>query len=231
MSRALLLTGGLDHAHDFGASSVALVDVLAQVGVDTDVVDHPDDVPARLADVDLFVVNALRWRMEHERYAQWRERFAYTTSPALRDAITSFVATGGGLLGSHTAPICFDDWTEWGDVLGGSWVWETSSHPPFGPVEAHVVPDAAGHPVVAGVAPTLMLDDEVYGDMELRPDIEVLMVAKRTVHDVDQPVLWAHRYGRGRVVYDGFGHDAASIRNVHHATLLQRAARWLTEDR
>ncbi len=42
----------------------------------------------------------------------------------------------------------------------------------------------------------------------LRDDVEVLAVAKRTPDDDDQPVVWAHRYGAGRVVFDGFGHDA-----------------------
>jgi type 1 glutamine amidotransferase len=55
------------------------------------------------------------------------------------------------------------------------------------------------------------------------------MVARRSDDDRDQPVVWAHRYGAGRVVYDGFGHDATSINDADHAALLRRAVDWVTE--
>ncbi len=232
MTAALLLTGGPDHAHDFPASAEALTDVLGDAGVDVTVVDHPDRAAELLpGSFRLLVVNALRWRMLPERYAPWRDEWAYATAPATREALSGFVAKGGSLLASHTASICFDDWPEWGDVLGGSWQWDVSSHPAVGPVEAHTVSgDAARHPVLHGLPTTLALDDEVYGDLSMRPDVQVLMTARRTPDDAEQPVLWTHRYGRGRVVYDGFGHDAASIRHPHHAALLRQAATWLVEE-
>lgn len=231
MTRALLLTGGPDYAHDFHASSAALAEVLAGAGVECTVVHHPDEVATLLpGDFRLLVVNALRWRMLGERYDSMRAEWGYHTPAATREAITSFVAAGGGLLGNHTAPICFDDWPEWGDVLGGSWQWGRSSHPPFGDITARVgSPAAAMHPILQGMPSELRLCDEVYGDMAIRPDAEVLMVARRTPDDADQPVVWTHRYGRGRVAYDGFGHDAASLRDEAHATLLRQAANWVTE--
>lgn len=231
MTAALLLTGGPDYAHDFHASSRALAEVIGRVGLEVTVTHDPDEAASLLpGGFDLLVVNALRWQMLHERYAPMRAEWAYSTPDSTRDAITSFVAAGGALLGSHTASICFDDWAEWGDVLGGSWRWEHSSHPPFGDVEARVVPDATDHPVVAGLAPTLSLRDEVYGDLDIRPTADVLMEARRTPEDEPQPVVWTHHYGRGRVVYDGFGHDDVSILDPAHAALLERAVRWLTSE-
>jgi type 1 glutamine amidotransferase len=98
-------------------------------------------------------------------------------------------------------------------------------------VHARVVStDAAAHPVLAGLAPTLDLVDEVYGEVDLADGCEVLMVARRTADDREQPVVWAHRFGDGRVVYDGFGHDAASINDPHHAALLRAAARWCVKE-
>jgi len=231
VTRALLLTGGPDYAHDFHASSAALAEVLGGAGVECTVVHHPDEAASMLpGDFSLLVVNALRWRMLGERYDSMRDEWGYRTPEATREAITSFVASGGGLLGNHTAPICFDDWPEWGDVLGGAWQWGHSSHPPYGDVTARVgSPAAATHPIVQGLPAQLELRDEVYGDMAIRPEAEVLMVARRTPDDADQPVVWTHRYGRGRVAFDGFGHDAASLRNDAHATLLRQAARWVME--
>jgi type 1 glutamine amidotransferase len=40
--------------------------------------------------------------------------------------------------------------------------------------------------------------------------------------------VWTHRFGSGRVVYDGLGHDAASIRQPDHARLLTQALAWIT---
>ncbi len=232
MTAVLVVTGGPDHAHDFASSSDALAQVIAATGADVTIVDHPDAVVDLLpGHFDALVINALRWQMEHDRYDHLRADWGYRTAPATRDAIRSFIAAGGGLLGNHTASICFDDWPEWREVLGGAWNWHRSSHPPCGPVSAHLASDTAGHhPVLNGLT-SLSLVDEVYGDIDLDLDTEVLMVAKRTPDDDDQPVVWVHRYGAGRVVYDGFGHDAASILDPDHQALLQRALRWITEPR
>jgi hypothetical protein len=42
-------------------------------------------------------------------------------------------------------------------------------------------------------------------------------------------VVWAHRYGSGRVVYDGFGHDVGSLVDPDHARLLRQSLAWITE--
>mgnify|MGYP003334118967 FL=1 len=231
MTAALLLTGGPDHAHDFNASGSALADVIAAAGFDVVIEHDPDRAAAKLTQgFRVLVVNALRWRMFGDRYDPWRPEWGYTTPESTRRSLAAFVAEGGGLVGVHTASICFDDWPEWGDILGGAWEWGVSSHPPVGAVSARVAEGSTGHDVL-GVAPVaLSLNDEVYGDMSMRPGVQVLMVAKRTPTDDDQPVVWAHRYGSGRVVYDGFGHDAESIRNDAHAALLQRAVQWVSEE-
>jgi type 1 glutamine amidotransferase len=80
---------------------------------------------------------------------------------------------------------------------------------------------------MAGVPAQLHLVDEVYGDMDLRPGTEVLMTARRTPDDRDQPVVWVATYGSGRVVYDGFGHDTASVTQTDHARLLRNAVTWV----
>lgn len=227
MSRVVVLAGGSPHAHDFAATGAELVELAADLGHDVTFTDDPDAAAAMLDEADALVVDGLWWRMDGEAYDRWRETYAYSPPPATRDAITMHVRNGGGLLAVHTASICFDDWPEWGDVVGGAWRWGVSSHPPFGPVTARVVDD---HPIVAGLPDTIELDDEVYGDLALRDDIEVLVSARRTPDDDLQPVVWSHRYGDGRVVYDGFGHDVDSIRHPVHRTLLERSLTWITEE-
>lgn len=231
MSAVVVLAGGSPHAHDFAASGAALADLAASLGHRVEVAEHPDQAAAMLTregtGVDALAVLGLWWRMEGPAYDRWRDAYAYHTPSSTRQAVGDFVYHGGGLLALHSAPICFDDWPGWGDIVGGSWRWGVSSHPPAGPVSAHVVGD---HPVVAGLPERIDLDDEVYGDLAVDDAVEVLAVARRHSGDDPQPVVWTHSFGSGRVVFDGFGHDARSICDPHHARLVGQALSWITEE-
>lgn len=231
MTRVLVLAGGSPHAHDFDAIGDALVELASRHGHTVERTDHPDAAARRVDDdgdpIDVLVVDGLWWRMHGDAYETWRD-YGYSPGAATRRSLTDFVASGGGLVAIHTTPICFDDWAEWGDVVGGAWRWGVSSHPPFGPVRAEVLVD---HPVVAGVGPELRLDDEVYGDLAVRDDVEVLATARRTPDDDAQPVIWTHRFGRGRVVFDCFGHDPASIRHPGNARVISQAIEWVDPGR
>lgn len=235
MARVLVLTGGPDHAHDYDALGASLTWVIEGGGHEIiGVFDDPDAAADRLrqGDVDVLAINALRWRMHGERYDAWRDEWAYSTPASTRAAIAGFVAAGGGLFGNHTASICFDDWPEWGDVLGGSWVWDHSSHPPAGLIAIDVEPRADDpHPVTAGLPRLFHLDDEVYGDLDLRVGIEPLAWGHRSSDDRAQPLVWAHRYGEGRVVYDGLGHDARSLNDAVHVRLIRNAVDWVARSR
>lgn len=226
-----MLVGGSPHAHDFPSIGAALVQLAGDLGHVVQMVDDPDQAAALLthtqravSPVGALVIDGLWWRMLGDAYQPWREAYGFSPTAATRDALTAFVSGGGGLLALHTTSICFDDWPEWGDVVGGSWQWGVSSHPTVGAVTARIV---GQHPVVAGLPPEIELRDEVYGDLLLRDAVEVLAVAQRHADDPDQPVVWAHSYGAGRVVFDGFGHDVESIRRPHHAQLIEQALTWV----
>lgn len=187
-----------------------------------------DDIEGGLAGLDggghrLLTVNALRWRMLDERYAADRPRWGFRLSDAGRAALLGYLGGGGSLLAVHTAAICFDDWPEWGDIVGAAWVWGASAHPPPGPVAVRL---GGSHPIVAGLDDFTVVD-EVYGFMAVRPDVVPLAGAAHG--GAEHPLLWARRFGPARVVYDALGHDAASLSHPVHRTILQRAARWLVE--
>ena len=222
--RVVHLIGGLHHPAE--ATQSFWSELWARLGVEACTSEDIEQGCAVLASQphDLLVVSALRWPMDHhERYAPHRERWAYRISAAARQAIEAHVASGGALLGVHAASICFSDWPRWGELLGGRWVWEQSSHPPLGPVRARV--DRADHPVTAGVD-DFDLVDEVYGNLEIRPDVEVLAHAC-ALDGRWMPAWWARREGAATVCYDALGHDERSLRAPGHAQSLEQAARWL----
>ena len=229
MSTVVVLAGGLPHAHDFDAIARTLAGLFdAEHEVRT--VAHPDQLTTALDGADALVVDALWWTMQGDRYEQWRAEWAYATTPALRAAVERFVDGGGGLLAVHTASICFDDWPEWGRIVGGAWDWSRSSHPPCDVVSPRVIAD---HPVVAGVVDVIESRpgprDEVYGDLTWQPGIDVLAVAKRQPADDDQPVVWTHRYGAGRVVGLVFGHDAESLAHPLNSRVVTQGLSWVLE--
>ncbi len=232
--RLLILCGGSPHAHDFVAVGQALVEFGRSAGHDAVLVDHPDKAADLLGcgaaaphRPDLLIVHGLWWRMNGSAYDRWRPDHGYETSDGWRHAVTTYVSDGGPLLAFHTAPICFDDWPGWGDIVGGSWQWGTSSHPPLGPVAAEVV---RGHAVVDGLPNELSLIDEVYGDLAVDRDVDVLLRARRYPDDDLQPIGWIHWFGQGRVVYDGLGHDARSLTDPDHRRLIGQAIDWLLTD-
>lgn len=222
---ALVLSGG--PGHDFATTTGVLVEVLAEAGLEASVVTEPAQAVAALRagspPVDLLVVNALRWRMDVERYAHLRDELAVVLTDDDAAVIDAHVRGGGGLLALHTAVICFDAHPIWRELLGASWDWERSGHGPVGPVSVRPTEAGSTHPVTAGAAP-FRVDDELYRDLDLVPGVTPLLTGADD--GPAAPVLWARQLGRGRVVTDVLGHGAASLAHPDHRALLARAATW-----
>jgi type 1 glutamine amidotransferase len=223
MPSNVVLSGG--HTHPFATAAPALAALLAEHGIDSIVEMDPEAAIAKVAETRpaLLTVYALRWTMQQgAKYAPYREQWGFSLSEGARAEVEAHLARGGGLLALHTAIICFDDWPGWADILGGRWVWGQSSHPPYGRVE--VRPDEPDHPLVAGL-PAFSLDDEAYGDLDLRPGLQPLMHVRPAGGDC-QPALWTRMFGNGRVVVDTLGHDAGAFAHPVHRRIVARAALW-----
>lgn len=221
MTTALVLSGGV--THDFPALADELTTLLAEVSVVADIREDIEDALADCADYDLLVVNMLRWRMDSGAYLPQRERWGLSLSTRSRAALTDFVSGGKGLLALHAAVICFDDWPEWRDLVGGRWIWGTSSHPPFGPFEVTVYPDR--HGIVATAPSTFETVDEAYGFLDLTDDVVPLATA--THGGATHPLIWARTFGRGRVAHDALGHAVEGYRVPAQREIVTRAVRWL----
>lgn len=223
--RNLILVGGI--FHDFQASAEALSDVLAPLGIESRIEPDLDAGLASLATnpVDLITVNALRWEMIGEKYDPYRDNEAYSPPAATRAAMANHLETGGALLGLHTASICFSDWPEWSQILGGRWVWGTSFHPP--PERITVTPAERDG---SDALPAFEVHDELYTDLTLEPGTEVLAYGRSEAMHKAQPVLWRHTVGPGRVIYDALGHDSASLLHPPHAKWLTESVAWALEE-
>ena len=224
--RAVVLSGGL--THDFPATTSCLAGLLGEQGLEADVHTDVEAAFRALPGAGLLVVNALRWTMTGpgtpDRYRRQAAAEGVSPSAAARAALAGHLGRGGGLLALHTAVICFDDWPEWGDALGGAWVWGRSNHPPLGPPVPVTV--TARHPLVDGVDGFTIVD-EVYGDLDRRAAVTGLLSATQPGRPGPaQPLLWAREHGGGRVVYDALGHHPESYQVPGHAEIVRRAIRW-----
>lgn len=221
MASNLILCGGL--LHDFQASSDALVKVLEPLGVHSTIERDIERGLAQLRDApcEMLTINALRLNMPDEKYAADRAECAISLTAAARRTILEHVESGGALLGIHAASICFADWPEWGNVLGGAWRCGQSTHAALAPVSVR----PTRHTLMAGVS-AFEVQDELYSQLEQKPGITVLLEGSSSHGEGAQPVMWLHRFGVGRVVYDALGHNVKSISAPAHALALQRAVTW-----
>jgi len=227
MPRNLILAGGVYHPpEECGAPLVA---ILAGAGLDSEVVCDVEDGLARLAagEFDRLTIACLRWSMtQNEKYAPHRAEWALSLSDAGRAAIRDYVASGRGLLAIHTAPISFDDWAEWPALLGVSWRWGVSHHPPLAPATARPLAD---HPVTRGMAP-FTVADEIYSALDVQPWMTPLVEARHADMAEWRPVVFAGETGGCRRAWCGLGHDSTSLANPEHQALIRRAARWVARD-
>lgn len=217
----VLLTGG---PHPFEVTTPLLTTLLQDAGCAVSIVADPDQAAAtlRAGTPELLVLNTLRWRMLDPRYDAARAEHAYVTPPETALTIESWVLSGGRVLACHGAPICFDDWPGWGDLLGARWVWGESSHPPLGPIDVRVA--SPRHPLVVGLSDTVVTD-ECYGFLQPTAPIDPLLTGHHG--GVDHPLLWEHRPGRGHVVVSLLGHGPESFQHPTHAEILRRSVRHL----
>jgi type 1 glutamine amidotransferase len=146
--------------------------------------------------------------------------------PELRASLLAFVESGGGFVGVHDAIATFvqypkyDQWPEFGRMIGGT---ENGGHPWNGELMTMRVEDP-GNPINAAFGgKDFQIADQAFQLQEpvLRDRMHVLLSidAERTglapgrrilpvrKQDMDFPMSWIRRHGKGRVFYTGLGHN------------------------
>ena len=131
------------------------------------------------------------------------------------ETLDGFVASGGGILGVHTATASFKQQMHYFEILGGRF----TGHGPIERFEVSRVNDE-----IFGGIEDFVVKDELYIH-ELQSGIETHFTAKYEGEDV--PVVWTYQYGQGRVCYAVPGHTTSTMRNESYQKVLQRALKWV----
>jgi type 1 glutamine amidotransferase len=130
--------------------------------------------------------------------------------------LDDFVINGGGILAIHAATASFKETLPYFKILGGRFI----GHGAVEDFEVRRMRDD----VFGGIG-NFIVRDELYIH-ELQLGIEVHFTAKHEGRDI--PVVWTHRYGKGKVCYAVPGHTTGSMRNKNYQQILQRGLKWVT---
>lgn len=169
-----------------------------------------------------------------------------TWPPGRWMALESYLKRGGGLVVLHTAAVSLQE-DHWKSIVGGCWragktKWKE------GPMDFYYVENqklGGGHPITKD-ASNFHLDDEIYYDMDLSPDIRVLATSytpnvregrrpaegnKAHIYDI-QPQMWTYeRTIEGgaqsyRAVVNLLGHQYKTFSLPHFRASVMRSLSW-----
>ncbi len=114
-----------------------------------------------------------------------------------------FAASGKPIIGLRTASHAFENWKEWDhDVLGGNY------HMHFDnklSTNVRAVPEAAGHPILAGVPAEFVSPGSLYRNNPL-PDGSKVLLTGSVEGQPAEPIAWTHSYHGTPVFYTSLGH-------------------------
>jgi type 1 glutamine amidotransferase len=147
------------------------------------------------------------------------EEHSRALSAAVR-AGTGFAGWHGGIVDSFRGDLGYHMLT------GGQFL----IHPPgFVDHTVQVVPERAGHPVVAGLAGFRVRTEQYW--VSTHPDIDVLATTTFPAdgerdHPVVMPAVWTRRHGAGKVFVSTVGHKADDFDVPGVRTLTERGLLW-----
>lgn len=230
--RIHVLTGGPYHpvAQQFGVVQELLGDRASVVECDG------ASAFDRLEECDLFVAGGLHWTGLADRGIQEAERpwldgvrrHYLPPSEEQKRAFVDYVSSGRPVLAWHGGTGSFDDWPEFGRLLGFRWIWGTTAHSKYG--HWHVDVEPTGHPVVAGVEGYDIVD-ELYYDVEVTPGLETAVHATAKYEGRTLPMVVTAEGGRapgaGRTAFLANGHDMRAFDAQAFLLVVVNTIDWL----
>jgi uncharacterized protein len=164
-----------------------------------------------------------------------------TWSESTRQALLNFVRSGKGLVVYHHSAASFQDWPEYQKLVGCVWRTGMSRHSPVHDYKVDV--RDSEHPILRGMAASFMAKtDELYANLQCQPASELhilatgwddhsLYTAKQkeavpTTPSQDEPLLWTHTYGAGRVFATMLGNDMRAVHTPGFVSTFVRGTEW-----
>ncbi len=220
--KALIITG--DHENNWQETTSALKGILAEAGQVVDVTETPrvDLTSEKLAAYDVLLLNY----KDTSRGAKANPDSVWTD--ANKQAFGDAVKAGAGLVVTHGASSAFIDDTKWigefQNLAAGGWRKNVSRRK----IHELTLTVQHDHPITRGMTSLSHGRDQLHQNLFVTEGSKVLVTAFDG-REMDEPVVWVNRYGKGRVVQSALGHDAAAMKADGFRTLLVRCVKWAGE--
>jgi hypothetical protein len=137
---------------------------------------------------------------------------------------------GKGLLFLHHSICAYQDWPEFKQIIGGKY-YEKKKNEKFGAssfthdIDFYVQIVHPSHPVTKGIKDFVLLD-EVYGNMEVLPEISPLL---STDHPKSNILIgWTLKKENSKIVYIQPGHDEKSYSNPEYRKIIKQSISYIT---
>lgn len=153
-------------------------------------------------------------------FGYWKEA---DPSDAAKAGLLNYVKNGGNVVALHFACSAFQEWDEYGVMLGRVWKKGVGGHGPYGDFLVDI--KSSEHPITKGMT-DFQTEDELYAKLSGDEEIEVLASAYSEWSKKVEPIVFVKRYGKGRVVQNVLGHGLDSKQNPSYQRLLCRGVEW-----
>jgi type 1 glutamine amidotransferase len=211
-AKVLIVTGFDADAHVWEESTKLVQAILDKTGRFDLTISKDKEVFAspKLGDYDAIVLS----------YGFWNEP---DPSEEGKAGLLDYVKNGGNVVALHFACSSFQDWKEYGVLLGRWWKKGVGGHGPYGEFTVNI--KDAKHPITAGLE-DFKTEDELYAKLSGDEEIEVLASAYSDWSEKVEPIVFVKNYGKGRVVQNVLGHGLDSKQNASYQKLLCRSVEW-----
>ncbi len=135
-----------------------------------------------------------------------------------QETMRTFVNSGGGFVGIHSAADTEHEWSWYGEELLGAWF---VSHPPV--CEETILVVNSTHSSTKHLPSQWVCTDEWYEYDRTPEGATILMMVQ------DHPLSWCKELGNGRSFYTGRGHTIDSYSDPHFTQHLKGGIEWVSE--
>lgn len=159
---------------------------------------------------DFNLPNLLRYRV-----VVWLNTTGDVLNDSQQAAFESFIRTGRGYVGLHSATDTEYQWPWYGQLVGGN-AW-FANHPFI--QSATLVVEDNSHPSTAHLPASGVLTDEWYNfQANPRPFVDVLVTIDESTYSGgnmgDHPMTWCHEFDVGRSWYTALGHRSETYQQI-----------------
>ncbi|MGH9766958.1 MAG: ThuA domain-containing protein [Blastocatellia bacterium] len=162
----------------------------------------------------------------------------YTTgelplSDAQKKALLDWVKSGKFFMGLHSATDTFYKWPEYGEMINGYF----DGHPWTQDVEVTVKVADRTHPVSRHLPKSMTFKEEIYQLKDFDPaKVKVLVSLDTTKTDMTRkgvkaaqfPLVYYRDYGKGKALYNAFGHRPDVWTSEWYQTMVVNSIKWGT---